>query len=117
VIHHVTLEVADAEAEVAFWAVLGFTEVQPPEGIADRARWLEHGGTQIHVMPVDAPVVPAHGHVAVVAEDYDAVREALLHAGVEVLDRTPYWGAARLFARSPGGHRVEVMAYGPTRRP
>jgi catechol 2,3-dioxygenase-like lactoylglutathione lyase family enzyme len=74
----------DADALVAFFALLGFGEVVPPSG-----------------------------HVAVVAPDYEATVAALRAAGHEVADRAQHWGAPRAFATAPGGHRVELMAAPP----
>lgn len=116
-IQHVGLEVTGAslDAEVAFWALLGFTEVAPPvASLAARSRWVEGpGGFQIHLLVVDAPSVPASGHVAVVADAYDRVVAALRAAGHEATAREEYWGAARTQVVSPAGHRVEVMAGPP----
>ena len=41
-LQHVALEVreADTDAEVAFWALLGFEEVAPPEGLIGTSRWV-----------------------------------------------------------------------------
>jgi catechol 2,3-dioxygenase-like lactoylglutathione lyase family enzyme len=115
VIHHVTLEVreGDLEACVRFWALLGFREVEPPETLRGRVRWVERGGTQIHLQLAAAPVVPPAGHVAVVAEDYEATLARLRDAGIEPDHRRQHWGAPRAFVRSPAGHRVEVMAWPP----
>jgi catechol 2,3-dioxygenase-like lactoylglutathione lyase family enzyme len=115
VIQHVALETreGDAEAEVRFWALLGFTEVDPPEALRNRSRWVERAGTQVHVMFAEAPVAPPDGHVAVVAEDYDATVTALRDGGFEPRPREEHWGAARAFVRSPAGHRVELMARAP----
>ncbi len=113
-IHHVALETprAQAEAEVAFWALLGFREVVAPPALRERARWVERAGTQVHVMFADAP--RAAGHVAVVAPgDHAAVLDALGAAGHPVEPRAAHWGAARAYARSPAGHVVEVMAAPP----
>ncbi len=114
-VQHVTLELlaADVEACVAFYALLGFERVDPPESLAGRAAWLQSGPTQIHLMWVDEPVVPPEGHVAVVATDYDAVTGALRDAGFDVEPRPEHWGAPRSFVRDPAGHRVEVMAAPP----
>lgn len=115
-IQHVALEVrrSDVEACVAFYAMLGFARVDPPESLADRAAWLQAGPAQIHLMWVDEPVVPPEGHVAVVAPDYASVTDALRAAGFEVHARAEHWGAPRCFVRDPAGHRVEVMAAPPT---
>jgi len=116
VIQHVGLEVrADAlDAEVAFWALLGFAEVAPPRAsLAARSRWVELEGIQVHLLVVETPVVPASGHVAVVAADYEDAVAALRAAGHEAVPREEYWDAARTQVVSPAGHRVEVMAAGP----
>ena len=51
--------------------------------------------------------MPQGGHVAVVAEDFDATFAALADAGFAPEERTAPWGAARAFARTPAGHLVE----------
>lgn len=114
-INHVALETrrSDADAVVAFFALLGFEEVEPPASLAARARWVQRGATQIHVLYADDPVVPPSGHVAVVAHDYEANLAALRAAGHEVADRAEHWGSPRAFATAPGGHRVEIMAFPP----
>ncbi len=114
-IGHVAIEVRerDAEACVAFWALLGFERVQPPEALAARAAWVQAGPTQVHLLYAGEPVVPEAGHVAVVVEDYDATLAALRDAGFAPEPRTPYWGSPRAFVRCPAGHRVELMAFAP----
>jgi catechol 2,3-dioxygenase-like lactoylglutathione lyase family enzyme len=114
-IQHVALEVReqDVGACVRFWALLGFEQVDPPASLAARAAWLQAGGTQIHLLFAEAPVVAPEGHVAVVASDYDATLAALREAGFEPAPRTEHWGSPRAFVRSPAGHRVELMAFAP----
>jgi catechol 2,3-dioxygenase-like lactoylglutathione lyase family enzyme len=115
VIHHVALETRreDVGESERFWALLGFARVDPPETLRDRAVWLQRRGTQIHLLLADDPVAPPSGHVAVVAEDYDEALAKLRSAGHEPDPRREHWGAPRCFVRSPGGHRVEVMARPP----
>jgi hypothetical protein len=103
----------DADALVAFFALLDFEEVEPPQSLRGRTRWVQSGATQIHLLLTDDPVVPPAGHVAVVAPGYEATITALRAAGHEVADRAQHWGAPRAFATAPGGHRVEVMAAPP----
>ncbi|HEX2103415.1 MAG TPA: VOC family protein [Solirubrobacteraceae bacterium] len=114
-LNHVTLETRreDVEAEVAFWALLGFEQVQPPPGLRDRAAWVARDGTQIHLVYEDDPVVMPRGHPAVVAADYDAAVGRLRDAGFDVRPTEEHWGAARAFVRTPAGHRVEVMSAPP----
>jgi catechol 2,3-dioxygenase-like lactoylglutathione lyase family enzyme len=115
VIQHVALETrrGDGQAADAFWRLLGFEPVDPPETLRERAAWLQRGSTQIHLLWHDAPTAAPEGHVAVVLEDYEGTLERLRAAGHEVEPRAEHWGAPRAFVRSPGGHRVEVMAAPP----
>jgi catechol 2,3-dioxygenase-like lactoylglutathione lyase family enzyme len=117
-VQHVSLETRreGVEAEVAFWALLGFTPVSPPASLRDRATWVQapDGFSQIHLLYADDPVAPPQGHVAVVAPSFDAAVAALHDAGFAVEPRAPHWGASRAYVRSPGGHRVELMAFAPT---
>jgi catechol 2,3-dioxygenase-like lactoylglutathione lyase family enzyme len=116
-LQHVTIEVAADQVDecVAFYALLGFDRVEPPASLAGRATWVERDGTQVHLMPVEAPVVPPRGHHAVLVRDYDGTFAALREAGFDPEPRKEHWGAARSFVRNPAGHRVEVMAGSPAR--
>jgi catechol 2,3-dioxygenase-like lactoylglutathione lyase family enzyme len=118
VLQHVSLETRreGVAAEVAFWALLGFGVVEPPASLRDRATWLQapDGFAQIHLLYADAPVAVPQGHVAVVASRFDETVTALRDAGFQVEPPTAHWGASRAYVRSPGGHRVEVMAFAPT---
>jgi catechol 2,3-dioxygenase-like lactoylglutathione lyase family enzyme len=114
-IHHVTLETRpeDVDDAVAFWALLDFERVEPPGRLATIAVWVQRAGTQVHLLFHDDPVAPSQGHTAVVAEDYDAAVARLERAGFECRPSTRDWGSPRCSVISPGGHRVEVMAFPP----
>ncbi|HVF77093.1 MAG TPA: VOC family protein [Solirubrobacteraceae bacterium] len=114
-IQHVAVEVRqqDVEACVRFWALLGFERVEAPGPLAARSTWVQAGGTQIHLLHVEEPLVPRDGHVAVVVEDHGAALVALREAGFDPQPRTRYWGSPRAFVRAPSGHRVELMAFAP----
>src|SRR3954466_2815141 len=116
-LQHVTIELRTGQGDecVEFYALLGFQRVDPPESLQGRATWVERDGTQVHLMPVDDPVVPPSGHHAVLVSDYDSTFAALRDAGFEPEPRKEHWGAARSFVRNPAGHRVEVMAGSPAR--
>jgi len=116
-LQHVTIELSadQVDACVAFYALLGFERVDPPESLRGRATWVERDGTQVHLMPVENPVVPPSGHHAVLVSHYEAVFTALRDAGFEPEPRKEHWGAARSFVRNPAGHRVELMAGSPAR--
>ena len=115
VLQHVTLEVHPDQVRpcVAFWALLGFEEIEAPPLLRDRFTWVQREGTQIHLVPVEDPAVAREGHVAVVAEDYEATLARLERAGFEVREGSNAWDAPRSFVRDPAGHRVEVMSKPP----
>lgn len=114
-LQHVALETRHkhVEAEINFWALLGFAEVEHPVGLAARSVWLQHGDAQVHLLFARDPYPPPEGHAAFVADDYEAVVAALRAAGFDAEDREAHWGAPRCFVRSPNGHRVELMAVSP----
>lgn len=114
-LQHVALEVraADADAEVAFWALLGFAEVEPPGSLRKRSRWVQRGVTQVHLLFAEAPVIPPEGHVAVLAPAFAEVGARLAAVGRIPELREAHWGAPRAFVTSPAGHRVELMEAPP----
>lgn len=114
-LQHVALEVRPVEAddEVAFWALIGFAEVPPPDSLAGRTRWVQREATQIHLLFAEDPVIPRDGHVAVVAEAFAEVGARLAAVGCILEPRQEHWGAPRAFLTSPAGHRVELMAAPP----
>jgi catechol 2,3-dioxygenase-like lactoylglutathione lyase family enzyme len=103
---------ADIEAAAGFFELIGFERVEPPATLSEFT-WLEHEGTQIHLMPEDEPTVPSPGHLAVVAPDFDAAVARLRDAGFKVQPKREHWGKPRVLAIAPGGHRVELMAAPP----
>jgi catechol 2,3-dioxygenase-like lactoylglutathione lyase family enzyme len=113
-IQHVTREILPSELDacVVFYGLVGFHPVPVPPGIAGRAVWLEHAGTQIHLAPA-ADASPQRGHVAIVVERYDATVEELRSRGHEVEPRREHWGAPRAYVRDPAGNLVELMAAAP----
>jgi hypothetical protein len=116
-LHHVALEIRpeDIEADSSFWALAGFERVEVPEALGDGYAWFEKGGTQIHLMPVDEPVIPPRGHVAVIARDFEETLSRLADGGFEATESRNLWGHRRVKVTCPSGHRVELMAAPPTR--
>jgi 6-phosphogluconolactonase len=114
-IHHVALEVRERDADACrdFFALLGFAETRPPEGLLGRARWLERDRQHVHLLLTDSPTVPPGGHLALVVEDYQGALYALRAAGHPAEPATEHWGSPRAFARGPAGHVVELMAFPP----
>ena len=114
-IHHVSLELDrhDVDAEVTFWALLGFAETTPPGALAERARWVQRDGVQIHLVYAQSPSIPRGGHVAVVLTDYDTVLDRLRASRHDAAPRAEHFGSPRTQVRSPAGHLVELMAPPP----
>ena len=114
-LHHVSIEVPPDEGDrmVEFWGLLGFGEVDSPEALGGSVRWLEHDGTQIHLILTEGGTVPVLGHAAVVAPDFEATMKGLADAGFEVEETRELWGERRAFAIGPAGHRVELMGAPP----
>lgn len=114
-LHHVSIEVPPDQVEhaVEFWGLLGFARIEAPEELGGYATWLEHAGTQIHLIHAEAATVPPLGHPAVVVGDFDATFAALQAAGFEPERHHELWGEPRAFAKMPGGHLVELMAAPP----
>ena len=81
--------------------------------LRDRFTWVEREGTQIHLVPVDDPIVAREGHVAVIADDYEATLARLAAGGFELREGSNAWNAPRMFVTDPAGHRIEVMSKPP----
>jgi catechol 2,3-dioxygenase-like lactoylglutathione lyase family enzyme len=113
-LHHVGIEVAPADIEetAGFFELLGFARVEPPETLR-KYTWLEREGTQVHLMPEEAPTVPSPGHLAVVVADFARTVARLREHGFAVEPKREHWGQPRALAIAPGGHRVELMAAPP----
>ncbi len=114
-LQHVSLEVrhSNVEACVAFYAILGFEQVDPPPSLAERASWMQAGATQVHLMYVEEPTTLPQGHVAVVVDGYDQVLDALTDVGHHAEARTEHWGSPRAYVHDPAGNLVELMAFPP----
>lgn len=114
-LHHVGIEVRTAAIErtAELFRLLGFELVEPPETLSEFT-WLERAGTQVHLMPTEAPTVPSPGHTAVVASDFERTLTALAEHGFAVERRREHWGAPRALTFTPDGHRIELMAHPPT---
>ncbi len=116
-LQHVSLELPAEKVDAAteFFALIGFTRVEPPAEIAGYVTWVERAGTQFHLIRVEdgAQTVPPLGHAAVVVEDFEAALARLRDAGHQVEESRRLWGAPRAFAVIPGGHRLELMASAP----
>jgi catechol 2,3-dioxygenase-like lactoylglutathione lyase family enzyme len=111
-IHHVNLIApTDRVPEVeAFWCEVFGLHPIPRHGRSGRpGAWLEADEFQVHLSERDGPIHPDQ-HLAIVVDDYPAVRAAATARGAEWEDAEPVVGSARGFVRDPAGNRIEVMS-------
>ncbi len=109
--HHVALEVRSDQVagDSRFWELAGFARVMVPEALGPGFTWFESGGAQIHLVHTDDPMVPANGHVAVAAPDFEQTVARLEDEGFEVREGRKLWGARRAKVTCPSGHQVELI--------
>ncbi|MDP9376331.1 MAG: hypothetical protein M3P40_01915 [Actinomycetota bacterium] len=114
-LQHVTFEVLSqqVDAHVAFWALLGYELFDTPEPLRDRAVWMRRGGSHVHLLLDENPVVPPRAHAAFVVEDWRQTLQDLHDAGYETRPAMRLWDCERVYVRAPGGHRVEIMSAPP----
>jgi catechol 2,3-dioxygenase-like lactoylglutathione lyase family enzyme len=99
-INHVALQVDDIDEAVAFYSALFHpTAVDRSE---PHAAFLEMGDQFIALFQRGPRA--EEPHFGLVVDDKEAVRKALVEAGVEVL-------GPRLDFRDPGGNRVQIVQY------
>jgi catechol 2,3-dioxygenase-like lactoylglutathione lyase family enzyme len=122
---HMGVQVADVEASSAF-----YTTVFGPVGVHERMRFGAEDGLVVGLAGPDGIpkfwLSPARDnetrelHVAFIAADraqVDAVHEAAVKAGVEVLNEPKEWpiyhpGYYGVFLRDLDGHNVEAVYHG-----
>lgn len=122
---HVGIQCADAEASAAF-----YTTVFAPLGFAEAMRIPTPGGPVVGIAGRDGTpgfwVSPnergdaREDHIAFTAgsrDEVDAVHEAAVATGVEVLHAPREWpeyhpGYYAVFLRDPDGHNVEAVTHG-----
>ena len=111
-IHHVSINVTDVEAGVAFYTgVLGGTlrDDRPDFGIG--GAWIDLGTQQVHL--IEAPVPPNVGqHFAIRVDDLDVVVSELRSKGLEVGDPMAVGPNRQTFVNDPAGNAVELHQVG-----
>jgi glyoxylase I family protein len=108
-VHHVSLNVDDAEKTGRFYIdVLGL-EVLPRPDLGFPGYWLRAGEQEIHLIQVKDHRVPGGEHFAFRVDDVDAVCAELEERGVKVSQPMNLPGAGRqAFFRDPSGNLLEL---------
>jgi len=107
-VHHVSLNVPDVDAAVAFYTgVLGGTVRldRPDFGIA--GAWIDLGDSQVHLIEAAAPPVLGQHFAIRVADLDDAVAE-LRTSGVDIADPSTVGPGRQTFLADPAGNTVEL---------
>jgi catechol 2,3-dioxygenase-like lactoylglutathione lyase family enzyme len=115
-IDHVQLAIpagGEEEARRFYGGLLGLAEVPKPPAYAARGGcWFAAPGFQLH-LGVEAPFAPARkAHPALRVTDVEAVRRALVAAGVPVVPDDSVPGVRHFYAQDPFGNRLELMQEG-----
>ena len=111
-VHHVSVNVPDVEAGVAFYVgVLGgaLRGDRPDLGIG--GAWLDFGAQQVHLLEAPAPA-NAGQHFAIRVADLDAVVDELRSRGVTVGDPMSVGTNRQTFVTDPAGNTVELHQVG-----
>lgn len=107
-IHHVSINVRDAAAAVAFYTeVLGFTLRTDRPDFSFGGAWLDVGGQQVHLLEMAVPDDRGQ-HFAIWVADLDAAVESIRAKGVSVTDPKPVGAARQAFLHDPAGNLVEL---------
>ncbi|HMC39715.1 MAG TPA: VOC family protein [Acidimicrobiales bacterium] len=108
-VHHVSVNVDDVEAALAFYTDvlgLGLRPDRPDFGFG--GAWLDAGGQQVHL--IEAPLPTNQGqHFALQVADLSAVVDELRGRGVEVSDPSKVGSGLQSFLRDPAGNSIELQ--------
>ncbi len=107
-VHHVSLNVDDADAAVAFYTdVLGMRQRTDRPDFGVGGAWLDLGEQQVHLIETE---VPNHcgQHFAVRVDDIEAAVAELRAKGVTVGDPSPVGPGRQAFFHDPAGNMIEL---------
>lgn len=109
-VHHVSINVADAEVAEHFYVdVLGLAKLPRPD-FGFPGAWLAMtDGRQLHLIQVDDWKAPKGQHFAFMVTDLDGVRTKLSDAGIKVSEAMCIDGVGRqAFFKDPCGNLLEL---------
>ena len=111
-IHHVSVNVADVEAAVAFYTgTLGGTLRDDRPDFSFGGAWIDLGGQQVHL--IEAPVPQNLGqHFAIRVDDLDSVVSELRSKGLDVGEPVAVGTNRQTFVNDPAGNSVELHEVG-----
>lgn len=108
-VHHVSLNVDDVEAALAFYVDdLGLTVRADRPDFDFGGAWLDVGGQQVHLIEGAVPTQRGQ-HFALEVADIDAAVAELRARGLTVTDPVSVGRARQAFLDDPSGNRVELQ--------
>ena len=111
-VHHVSLNVSDVDAAIAFYAdTLGMTVRSDRPDFGFGGAWLDVGGQQVHLIE-GPPPEPRGQHFAVRVADLDGVVAELRSRGIAVSDPVPVGSGRQSFLSDPSGNSIELQQTG-----
>lgn len=105
--HHVSINVDDVGAAVAFYETLGLTarDDRPDFGFA--GAWMDAGDQQLHLIAGEVPAAKGQ-HFALRVADLAATIDELRAKGLGVSDASPVGTGLQAFVVDPCGNLVEL---------
>ena len=107
-VHHVSLNVDDLEASLAFYVDQLGLEVLPRPDFGFPGAWLRSGGQELHLMQVEDHVAPKGQHFAFRVTDLDGTLDALQAQGIEVSKAFELPNGRQAFLHDPAGNMLEL---------
>jgi catechol 2,3-dioxygenase-like lactoylglutathione lyase family enzyme len=107
-IHHVSINVADAEVSRRFYLeVLGGVERNDRPAFSFGGAWIDFGGQQLHLIEGELPANKGQ-HFAIRVGDLAATVDELRGRGLKVRDPQPVGANLQTFVLDPDGNLVEI---------
>jgi catechol 2,3-dioxygenase-like lactoylglutathione lyase family enzyme len=114
-LHHTSIPMpigGNDEARRFYTGVLGLREIPPPSTLSrDRLVWfsVSDDGDELHVLTVDDFQPNTNGqHLCLVVDDLDAVRQALVAAGLDIGEEPTIAYRPRFSFRDPFNNKIEI---------
>jgi glyoxylase I family protein len=107
-LHHVSINVDDVDAALAFYVdVLGLKVRPDRPDFSFGGAWLDAGGQQVHLIEA-APPENRGQHFALAFTDLAGLVAGLREGGLEVTDPVRSGTSLQSFVDDPAGNRVEL---------
>jgi glyoxylase I family protein len=111
-VHHVSVNVADVDAAVAFYVdQLGMTVRTDRPDFGFPGAWLDAGEQQLHLIGGSVPASEGQ-HFALRVADLDATIAELRASGARISDASPVGTGRQAFITDPSGNLVELHQTG-----